>query len=86
MPTADSHAGVDPVLATAAFDGAVDPTLVVSDDGIVLAANTAAAGILDQLVESGLELPPQPGTTTEVELHTASGHRVVEGASKSDFV
>lgn len=78
MPTADGPGGVDPALTTAAFNGAVDPTLVVSDDGTVLAANTAAAAILDQLVESGLELPPRPGTTTEVELHTASGHRVVE--------
>lgn len=78
MPTADSPGGVEPALAAAAFDGAVDPTLVVSDAGTVLAANPAAAAILDQLVGSGLELPPQPGTTTEVELHTASGHRVVE--------
>jgi signal transduction histidine kinase len=78
MPTVDGPRGVDPALAVAAFDGAVDPTLVVSDDGTVLAANTAAAGILDQLAESGLELPPPPGTTTEVELHTPSGHRIVE--------
>lgn len=78
MQAADSLGGDDVAVAAAALQAMPDPVLLVAADGTVLHANPAAARILDSLGGSGLDLPPVAGTTVEVELHTASGHRVME--------
>ena len=66
-------------LAAVVSEGASDPILVLTLDGIVLEANEhAVAAFGEDVIGREFGIPTSPGRTTEVELHTGEGLRVSE--------